>query len=146
MDLFYVIVVSVAVVLLIVILTYIGIQMKTTSASATGEFPPIKQTCPDKWSATTVGEDKTVVCVIPPFVENSMKNVGNLYNTNGIVDQKIIDATPGYTPSSSLSGKHKIDFNHNGWSTFGMVSDCKKKEWANTYNIVWDGISNYNMC
>lgn len=144
MDLFYVIVVSVAVALLIIILAYIGIQMKTASASASGEFPPIKQTCPDKWEATE--QDKKVFCVIPKYQENSMKNVGNLYNTDEVVDQKIIDATPGYTSTSSLGGKQMIDFNHNGWSTFGVVSDCKKKEWANTYNIVWDGISNYNMC
>lgn len=145
MDLFYVIVVSVAVALLIIILAYVGLQMKTT-ASASGEFPPIKQSCPDKWEATINKSDKKVLCVIPSVVDNNMKNVGNLYTSDDVVDQKIIDVTPGYTPPSSLDGKQTIDFNHNGWSAFGMVSDCKKKEWANTYNIVWDGISNYNMC
>lgn len=143
MDLFYIIVLSVAVVLLIVLLTYVGLQMKTSSANSS-EFPPTKQSCPDKWEATQ-SSDKKVLCVVPKYVENSMKNVGSLFDSNGVVSEAIVAATPGYAVSSDLE-MTTIDFNHRGWSSFGMNSDCKKKDWANTYNIVWDGISNYNRC
>jgi hypothetical protein len=145
MDLFYIIVVSVAVGLLIIILTYIGIHIQTGSTS-NREFPPIKQTCPDKWEATMNESDKNILCVLPAFNENSMKNVGNLYNAEGGVSEETIAATPGYKRAASLAGDTVIDFNNAGWSSFGLVSDCKKREWANTYNIVWDGISNYNKC
>lgn len=142
MDLFYLIVVGVAVSLLIIILTYIGLQMRSTENASDLGFPPVKQTCPDKWEAA-MGGDKQTLCLIPDYKQNSMKNVGTLYSADGTISTAIMNATPGMQMPDRKSA---IDFNDAGWSTFGLTSDCKKKEWANTYNVVWDGISNYNKC
>ena len=142
MDMFYGIVVGVAVSLLIIMLTYIGMQMESTTNVSEAGFPPVKQTCPDKWEAT-LDSDKQVLCNVPDYAENSMKNVGNIYGADGTISPVIAEATPGLQLANN---KSTIDFNHATWSAYGLTSDCKKKEWANAYNIVWDGISNYNKC
>ena len=69
MDRFFIIVLSIAVVLLILILTFIGLMMKSTSTN-NAVFPPVVNTCPDYWS---VGMD-TSSCAIP--TDSTQKNVG----------------------------------------------------------------------
>jgi hypothetical protein len=59
MDTFYIIVLSVAVCLLILLLTFIGIKMAYNRRSSTDEknrFPPKYSTCPDHWTADTDGK------------------------------------------------------------------------------------------
>jgi hypothetical protein len=142
MDLFYVIVVGVAIFLLIIMLTYIGMQMGSSAAASDTGFPPVKQTCPDKWTSI-LGSNNQVLCNIPSYAANSMKNAGNLYAADGTISPTIMAATPGLQTANNSS---TIDFNHAAWSAYGLTPDCKQKEWANSYNIVWDGISNYNKC
>jgi hypothetical protein len=65
-----------------------------------------------------------------------------MYNKESKTLNDNIMSTPGY--SYDMSGgivTQYIDFNNNEWS--GL---CDKKTWANTNNIVWDGVSNYNNC
>jgi len=125
MDIFYVIVPSIAIIILILILTYIGIQMvNKKSASGKNEFPPQYATCPDYWQLNNEGK-----CVMP--TTGSRNSVtGTLSASN----------TPGYNSTEGI-----IDFNNSGWSATGS-SICKQKMWANSNNVTWDGVSNYNAC
>ena len=63
-------------------------------------------------------------------------------SSDGLAVGSAAGGSPGY--SYDVSGgivTQYIDFSNNAWS--GV---CDKKTWANTNNIVWDGISNYNNC
>ena len=73
METFYLIVLSVAIILLIIILAYIGIYgMNEKSKSA---FPPVKYDCPDYWQKNENGK-----CVIPTSGPNmgAFNNKGDL--------------------------------------------------------------------
>jgi len=138
MELFYTIVLAVAVIVLIILLTYVGILMQNKQGSAQ-PFPPIKNTCPDKWTSTTkqVDGDDVILCEVP---KDGGANKGSLTETS--LDD---NAPAGYVKSVN-GGPSTIDFNHDGWTAQGMNVDCAKKAWANKSGIVWDGITNYNMC
>lgn len=153
MDSFYNIVVIVAVILLIIILTYIGILLseKKLSGENLVGFPPIKNTCPDNWDTKTKVDDvnntEKVYCVVP---KKDMKNVGTILDVNTSNTSKTnAEVTPGYTDSTfKVDDKPLgvIDFDSNLWATQGKTPDCAKKSWADTYDIMWDGISNYTKC
>jgi hypothetical protein len=136
MDLFYIIVLSVATVLLILLLTYIGILMKNAKTSDDGEvFPPVASSCPDYWSSSISDPSS---CNIPNNGAG-IKNLGSIYDVNGLV---LNDSnTIGYDLA-----KNVINFNDTRWSSGGKIAVCAKKDWANKYNIMWDGVSNYNSC
>ncbi len=124
MDIFYVIVPSIAIIILILILTYIGIQMvNKKTASGQNVFPPQYSNCPDYWQ---LNNDKK--CVVPqPGARNSI-SATSLSNS----------------PPSGYDGS-TIDFNNSGWAATGNPI-CKQKMWANSNNVTWDGVSNYNGC
>ena len=147
MDVFYTVVVIIAVIIMILALTYIGIliSQKTIGANIVG-YPPIATTCPDNWEAmeTTAGN---IVCKIPT---TEMKNVGALYDTNNVLVTGITgDTTNNTSPTSGYGtqGDDKyIDFNDPLWSSTTEITTCAKKTWADTYNIQWDGVTNYTLC
>ena len=122
MDIFYIIVLSIASIILILLLTYVGINMKSSINSST-TFPPTKSTCPDYWVADNSG------CKIPA---DTARNAPTSINSTGL---------PGY---DSVRGS--INFSDAGWSVGGMASVCAQKKWANQSGIVWDGVTNYNGC
>ena len=129
MDNFYYIVLIIAVLVLIGILTYIGIIM--SYGESTVAYPPHANTCPDYWEVTEGEEGK---CKIPDVDE---KNTGTMY-PNGVLDTTF--EAPGYT-----TGAGSVDFAHEDWKAVGSEI-CAKKDWANKFGIIWDGISNYNDC
>jgi len=138
MELYYTIVLSVAVIVLIILLTYVGILMQKKQGSSQ-PFPPIKNTCPDKWTSKIKKDedgDDTVLCEIPG---------PNGTNIGTMLDNINSDNTPGYAVSDAETPA-TIDFNHDGWSAQGTNADCARKNWANKFGVVWDGITNYNMC
>ena len=134
MEFFYMIVLAIAVLFLIIMLTYIGILMRYTDTKVA--FPPIENDCPDYWVLASDGKS----CTIPTY---DQKNAGTLYsNDNDVNDIDITTKTPGYD-----SGNNKIDFTNNDWGgSNGLTSTCAKKEWANNWKITWDGITNTNTC
>lgn len=137
MDIFYIIVLSVAIILLILILTYLGIVMgQNKTSTSSSAFPPIKNTCPDYWS---ISKTDLSSCEIPA---SGARNVGNIYDSTGVVllEEK---TTPGYKIGSTPL---KINFNDGGWTSGGTSATCSQKNWANQNNIIWDGVSNYNGC
>jgi len=134
MDYFYIIVLTIAVVLLILILTYVGLLMKSTTSSQTS-FPPTVNSCPDYW---TSGIDLSS-CAIPA---TGSKNIGSIYGTNG---RLVLTTAPSDTPGYK-SNNNDIVFSSELWSVGGSNTICKQKTWANKYGIQWDGISNFNGC
>jgi len=122
MDIFYIIVLSVAVMLLILILTYIGIKMVYNRNTSGNTFPPSFSPCPDYWQTDSAGH-----CVVPSSTATN-RGAGTYTSSN----------TPGYSDGN-------IDFTASAWTTNGS-SICSKRTWANSNNVVWDGITNYNGC
>jgi hypothetical protein len=122
MDAFYVIVLSVAVLLLILILTYIGVKM-TDKSSNLSVYPPASQSCPDYWTQIA----GTKKCSIP----NNRKNAQMISNND---------------PSTRGMTGNTIDFDDAGWENNGKTKLCNQKEWAIKNRIQWDGVSNYNGC
>jgi len=128
METFYLIVLSVAIILLIIILAYIGVYgMNEKSKSA---FPPVKYDCPDYWQKNEDGK-----CVIP----TSGPNMG-AFETNYQGDPPDKKGIPGFNENEDA-----IDFEDADWSASGS-SRCAQKKWAIDNSIVWDTVSNYNQC
>jgi hypothetical protein len=131
MDIYYIIVSTIAVVILILVLTYIGITM--TYYKGKSAYPPQAATCPDTWAIASDGSS----CLIPA---STTSNVGKLYDSTG----KLI-ANSGTTYGLSIT-KNSINFADAGWTKGGLSPQCSQKAWANQMGIQWDGIANYNKC
>ena len=131
MDIFYIVVLTIAVFLLILVLTSLGLVM--TARNNTAPFPPSKNTCPDYWEVTyddTDTDRKKPKCKVPTTI-----NKGNL--------------TPGILSGSTTKGFNAgvIDFENADWGNFpGKTKQCAIRDWAVTNEIVWDGVSNFNGC
>ena len=143
MEGFYFIVIVIAIIMLILLLAYIGTRMTGARAGTDTMFPPVKNTCPDLWTADPDGN-----CIIPANAAGTLdenKNIGDLndYNPDTCVDNNT--CINGYSPMTGASPAN-INFNDISWDSMGMNSDCAKSSWANTHGIHWDGISNYNQC
>ena len=141
MEFFYMIVLAIAVLFLIIMLTYIGILMRYTDTKVA--FPPIENDCPDYWVLASDGKS----CTIPTY---DQKNAGTLYsNDKDVKDIDITDETgsfPTKTPGYD-SENNRIDFTNDAWAgSNGLTSTCAKKFWANNWGITWDGITNTNTC
>jgi hypothetical protein len=132
MDLFYIIVLTVAVILLILTLTFLGIAMNKMNKETT-VFPPTKSTCPDYWTTST--KDLSY-CEVP---NSNSRNIGSIYASDGKnnLESKL---TPGYD-----ANLNRIGFLHDDWSK-GGTSTCNQQKWAKQYGVVWDGVTNYNGC
>jgi len=131
---FYSIVLSIAILLLILILTYVGLTMQNTSNSKV-VFPPVEAKCPDYWDYTGNA------CVIPTV---GSVNVGSVYDVNGTILLNT-DTTYGLT-GNTTEGNSYIDFANPAWNSQGLSGVCQKQKWASLYGIQWDGVSNYNSC
>ena len=128
MDNFYMTVIIVAIIALIIVLTYVGIVM--SYGEGTEVYPPQSTTCPDYW---VIDEDKK--CKIP---DDGDKNTGSLYESGLLSDSA--RQTIGLDEATST-----IDFAHDDWKASGQPI-CAKHNWAKTHGVVWDGVSNYNDC
>lgn len=135
MDAFYIIVLTIAVIILVLLLTYIGIVM-SKSGFDMPTFPPSYNTCPDFW------EELDGKCIIPP--SNSNKNTGTIYNTDGSLKLNGSN-TPGFIPASGSTSKNMIDFTYQSWGT-GSAARCQVNKWANDYGILFDGVTNFSDC
>jgi hypothetical protein len=119
MDIFYVIVPSIAICILILMLTYIGIRMANNSTSV---FPPQYSTCPDYWTVTNG------ICTIPDATNRNYGALASVKNWSKSV------------PAGSVYNSA------NGTIDFSKSLICDLKKWANGQNVTWDGVSNYNSC
>jgi hypothetical protein len=132
MESFYLIVVSIALITLVIFLTLVGLLMRNIDSST--PFPPTVNMCPDYWRVNADGS-----CSMP--IQSSFNDVSSVLNTG---KNKTLLSNPNVAPysknGSSFSTKDPL------WTSNGETVECAQKNWASTNNILWDGISNYNMC
>jgi hypothetical protein len=141
MDSFQMIVLAIAVLILIIILTFIGITLASSNKSLV--FPPVSNTCPDYWQVSSDGN----TCMVP--ATSTVTNSGTIFDkttgqlqsafTTTTLTMKAPYGTPGYSDG-------KIGFSDAGWTANGKSTICQQKSWSNNYGIQWDGVSNYNSC
>ena len=139
MDYFYIIVLSIAIVLLILILTYVGIVMTYYKSNSAKVYPPVANKCPDYWNISSDGSG----CIIP--YESTSKNYSlKLLNdvSSGIVPNNAFLVKWSSTDMSMILLDDPSMSSYNG----ATIQNCGKKNWANYYGIEWDGVSNYNNC
>jgi hypothetical protein len=138
MESFYWIVLVIAIVARIGSLTYVGILMTYYTTKVT-TYPPVAASCPDFWSISSTNE-----CIIPSWNEGNGRNIGSLYTVNTNVTPNT--ATFNDTGIMGLSSdKTSINISDSTWGV-NAAGTCAKQQWAKTYGIVWDGVSNYNSC
>lgn len=136
MDWFHIIVLTVALVVLILLLTFIGIIMSNQKRNMV--YPPTYNTCPDYWAISTDGSN----CIIPTY--DSQLNVGSLYSSPNVLAQSVYSTTGFNSPLDPATNfaTNQINFNDGGW----QGSICNQKTWAINNSVVWDGITNFNSC
>ncbi len=138
MESFYLIVLGIAIVMLILVLTGIGLLMRTQIASTV--YPPMANTCPDGWLVD--GSH----CNIPTTGSNmGFINPTSPYDTAAI-KTSLLAATKKDGPYPSSFSTAYFNPTDAAWSSNKLSAVCQQKKWANTNNIVWDGVSNYNSC
>ena len=132
---FYFIVVFIAVAVLIMTLTWMGVQMQQAGAITT--WPPTKAPCPDYWEISK-DDNGNLVCIVPPAGGiNAPKYDGNTVVGNTTV---VVPTQPSignlYTYPTVADGK--VTCNPSSFTSDQIYS------WVvNSSNpINWDGVSN----
>ena len=153
MELFYIVTFVIAIVVLILALTFIGIMIK--DGNKTQSFPPNTAQCPDMWipdgsfchfNGINNGNYSSVTTGI-----NS--NQGNfLKDSQDTIYDFTVSANPDNQPpfftsggSNNLNSTTINPFDSN-WSLTGLSVNCAQKKWANTNSIQWSGVSQLNNC
>jgi hypothetical protein len=131
MNSFQVIVLSIATIVLILVLTFIGLIMSNQNSSSV--YPPTASDCPDYWEVRKDGSG----CNIPFPVKGSV-NLGGIYDKG---NNLLLNASnTNASLKTDSKGVNYINFMDSKlWS--GV---CAKKKWANANNVFWDGVTNYN--
>lgn len=144
MDMFYIIVVSVLIIVLILYLTIIGVMMSYKRGGINSYRP---NNCPDSWTSQTfkVGGNDVQGCKIPLDINNNITmNKGKFSDLTSISNEK------GYKTDDNNNNIKFIDFNDQTWrdaaTTDGLSLQCEWKKWCNVNGIYWDGISNSTNC
>jgi hypothetical protein len=121
MNSFQVIVLSMAVIVLVLVLTFVGVVMSKQNSSQV--YPPTLNDCPDYWEVRADGSG----CNVP------VKGRANSGPAKFTSDTKAL-----LTDTKIASGQY-INFKDNAWA-----SVCTKQCWATNNGIKWDGVTNYN--
>lgn len=126
---FYLLVSGIALLILIIVLTTIGLLAKNSEYK--GQFPPNAAQCPDYWQMDGS------MCIVPSD-ENAL-NAGKQPYANPVGFQYI-----------DHNGKKAIDFKDSLWTQNLLPDDannnCGLTAWANLNNVLWDGVSNSSLC
>lgn len=104
----------IALILLIICLTFIGVSISSSSNSY--KFPPHVAQCPDYFVMNENGECEDVKSILP-----NGSNCNNKNFKQDMIDNNIEGTLPERGPFSEL---------------------CLKKEWADKCGLNWDGITN----
>jgi hypothetical protein len=165
MDPFFMYVSIGALVLLIIILIIVGVVL--TQMQSLDSFPPTQNACPDHWDVSSNPQ----YCGVP--VVPTMRNRGHIKTTesSGIISSNAENigmcdsGTKNFgcvnsggkpyldvQPYAGGNNKKKFQYvklnNNTGWNTLyrGDKERCAQKKWAQTMDISWDGVTNYNGC
>ena len=129
-DSFYTLVVTIAVVILILVLAFLGWTM-SKHKDKSANFP-IQTTCPDYWEIENDIATKKAYCKQPP---------DSTYMNYGDAQASTSDSLP-----KDVFKDGKFDFTNSGWSSAGQNAVCAKKKWADMYKIKWDTVTNDTSC
>lgn len=140
MDSFYLIVLSVATLILIILLAFLGWTM--SNAKKGTKFPLIATSCPDNWtldSSTKDSSGKSIkLCTRPETNQNN-------YGSDSLTTYMETSTSVGYTSANTTN---KLNFTDSVWSNDVKIPNptCLKKAWAEKYSISWDSVTNANFC
>jgi hypothetical protein len=131
-DSFYLIILSVATFILILVLGFMGWMLSHQKDEII--FPQVTISCPDFW---TLSENN--VCMQPTGSNNFNRGDGSLTKYRAVGS-----ATDAVVPGINAD---KTGFNSSdaGWGT-GKSATCNKRKWANDNGIIWDSVTNVNFC
>lgn len=131
-DSFYLIILSVATFILILVLGFMGWMLSHQKDEII--FPQVTISCPDFWTLT---EDN--VCMQPESGKFNRGSDDSLTKYRAIGSATNVDV-PGIN-------KDETGFNSSdaGWGT-GKSATCNKRKWANDNGIIWDSVTNVNFC
>lgn len=137
MDTFYLIVLSVATLILIILLAFLGWTM--SNAKKGTKFPIITTSCPDNWQLDTSKKDSSGK---PIFLCTRPASDKYNYGSAALTTYMGASTSIGYNSSDTMN------FTDNVWNTDSKVPNpvCAKKAWAKKYSIAWDSIENANYC
>tara|TARA_A100001015_G_scaffold313624_1_gene421277 strand:+ start:655 stop:1059 length:405 start_codon:yes stop_codon:yes gene_type:complete len=119
-------VLTIAIVLLIICLIFIGVMMYNSKYSA--KFPPVTSSCPDYWvdlGSTSENEDRSM-CVPPGFIDPK-------------TGKQVTPEIPGYG-SNDGSCKQPKYIDNSGTMTSDEL--CDNSRWAKKCNLSWGGVTN----
>ena len=134
-DSFYLIILSVALFILIIVLGFMGWMLSHQKDQV--DFPNITTTCPDFWEIDSTNG----YCKQPTTSENF--NFGKRVITEDAAKFIPIGATtpilaPGFS-GTTFNSKDSV------WGS-GKEAICNKKKWADNIGINWDTVTNVNFC
>ena len=140
METFYLIVLSIATIILILALTIIGVMLRNQYKKAV--FPPKSSTCPDGWTYVDPSG-----CKLPDITTiSNYKNTGILPDNTTLYHPENDSVYKNFFTKVGTSDYY-LDPSNNKWASItGTTAICAQKNWATQYNILWDGVSNYNQC
>jgi len=141
MDTFYLIVITIAVVIFIISIMWIYNEIKESPNIQSSVFPPKFSAAPDYWTI----DNATNTAIIPQF-----RNKPKYTLSNDIIHKhnETIIYTPGYIEPTTTNTSGRIDFSNSLWNTYSTntSNDCAWRLWAKRAGVSWDGITNYNQC
>jgi hypothetical protein len=155
MEDFYFYTLAIALIILLIMLTMIGITL--SYGNETKVYPPVQNDCPDYWVQATKDDvikgntrqkdssEPTDYCIYPTLNgTNKGSGDGNLYISDNWID--ISNSIGG----NIVAGTYYVQIKGNDakWGNLypGMTVRCAKQKWALDYGFVWDGVTNYNGC
>ena len=130
---YYLIVVLIAIIFFVLMVVFLNYNINKSLTSTV--YPPVENSCPDFWL-----QNKSNHCVVPNITIPD-GNYGTFFGDTLATKVNQSPVTHGF---ATTDGVHTIDFKNPNWGTLGANSLCNKKNWASTYGITWDGITNYN--
>tara|TARA_Y100000816_G_C25985143_1_gene514534 strand:- start:20 stop:412 length:393 start_codon:yes stop_codon:yes gene_type:complete len=130
MDAFQKIVLVVATIILITLLIIVGMLLSKDNKNK--NFPPNALVCPDYWKEVGENECQSTGTNKGEWTDNADTKIyfGSDSNSSGVTKYDDENYTNNEKSNITLTG----------------TETCKKKKWANHWNIKWDGITNYNSC
>ena len=138
MEQFYVIVITIAIVLLILALTYIGVFL-IGDDTAKVTFPPHSNQCPDYWEVNGDGSCE---------IQKNGINLGTKLDGTGertYADADKLEFVVNKNDGSVDDSYPQPDVTNTS-IPFENRTICEKKQWANDFGVAWDGVTNYNKC
>lgn len=149
MSNFYLITVIIAVIILIIALTFIGLALKKSIED--NALTIYSNPCPDYWK---LQDGEKAKCLIPnSLFGHTPKNIGALtlsgdnYDLSDTSMNSITRYIRDSAPVTTTDGSYYVmDMTSSKWTDssgyVGYSLSCAHKKWANDLGISWDGVSN----